>query len=77
MTLTLGEFRVRARHDDPDLAAQIKRGGAYLIDLLEELPHSSPEVIRLKALAQTAIETGVMWGVKAAIPVQEKPDEPT
>lgn len=58
---------------------QIKRMAADLIDFIEEIPTRhvdqtggetfdkfSPEVARLKALAQTDIETAAMHAVKAA-----------
>lgn len=63
------------------LMAQIKRQAADLIDLIQTIPlpisttapmpsaeviaATGAEVKRLKALAQTAIEEGAMWAVKA------------
>lgn len=65
-----------------DMVGKIKRAAADLIDLVDsiEIPtHPSDiandgvylasqaiEIARLKALAQTAIEEGAMWAVKAA-----------
>ena len=56
-----------------DTVEKIKRMAANLINLIEDIPlpignlgnvHPS-EVARLKALAQTGIESGAMWAVKA------------
>lgn len=50
----------------------IKAMAAALIDKIEAIaegsmdPRQETEVRRLKALAQTAIEEGAMWAVKAA-----------
>ena len=65
-----------------DTVATIKRAAADLIDIVGEISdglpprqmpfHGTPqgdrsaEIMRLKALAQTAIEDGAMWAVKAA-----------
>jgi hypothetical protein len=45
----------------------IKTIAAAFIDMIEsiEVPANIPEAGRLKALAQTAIEEGQMWAVKA------------
>jgi len=43
--------------------SQIKQKAAELINLIEEVKYKDP---RLASLAQTAIEEGAMWGVKAA-----------
>jgi hypothetical protein len=71
--MTKGEYRVECIPGD-DMASEIRRRAADLIDLIEKigmknvapgaLP-ANPEVRRLKALAQTAIEEGCMWAVKA------------
>jgi len=71
MPKTIGEARVRTEfnpsaNSDVD---QIKQKAAELINLLDALPLSAEnpsESSRLKALAMTSIETGAMWGVKAA-----------
>ncbi|MDX5412843.1 MAG: hypothetical protein LPK02_07325 [Rhodobacterales bacterium] len=54
-----------------DLVTKIKTKAAELIDLIDRIPsdresHRGNEVGRLKALAQTEIENGAMWAVKAA-----------
>ena len=64
-----------------DMVGKIKRAAADLIDLIEtiELPthpdevagevylsSQAAEIKRLKALAQTEIESAAMWAVKAA-----------
>ena len=64
-----------------DNVDNIKRAAADLIDMIDTIPpvpvrglaHQSDEtkqwegeVLRLKALAKTAIEEGAMWAVKAA-----------
>lgn len=69
MTQTKGEYRVGINFNpsNDDLVGQIKRRAADLIDLIETVP--TLDVVergRLKALAQTAIEDGAMWAVKAA-----------
>lgn len=72
--MTKGEYRVGISFNPSsiDLVWQIKRSAADLIDLIETIKASTDnhetatEVIRLKALAQTAIEDGAMWAVKAA-----------
>jgi len=46
---------------------QIKRAAADLIDLVTIIDGTErAEVARLKALAQTDIESAAMWAVKAA-----------
>lgn len=76
--MTKGEYRVGI-HFNPskdNLVDSIKRAAADLIDLIEKVPDDSMspvkdrEVKRLKALAQTEIESAAMWAVKAAT----KPD---
>lgn len=76
--MTKGEYRVGITFNpsNNDIVGQIKRKAADLIDLIEsvsvpdvdtlESARHSNEVTRLKALAQTAIEDGAMWAVKAA-----------
>lgn len=78
---TKGEYRVGITFNPSgdDLVAQIKRHAADMIDLIERIPDQhaheslSPgldqcmmERRRLKALAQTEIESAAMWAVKAA-----------
>lgn len=67
---TKGEYRVGIDFNPSgdDLVGQIKRRAADLIDLIDTIApmRDSIEVGRLKALAQTAIEDGAMWAVKAA-----------
>lgn len=77
--MTKGEYRVGIDFNpsNDDTVGKIKRAAADLIDLIDEIPSSAedavapdrtliPERQRLKALAQTAIEEGAMWAVKAA-----------
>jgi hypothetical protein len=72
--MTKGEYRVGINFNPSgdDLVGRIKRASADLIDLIEtiDVAHGgqaiNPEVVRLKATAQTAIEDGAMWAVKAA-----------
>lgn len=78
MERTLGGKRVRVEFnpDNNDLVYRIKAKSAELIDLIETISkqcnndadgkETMQEINRLKALAFTAIETGAMWGVKAA-----------
>ena len=73
MPQTKGEFRVGISFTPSanDTVSRIKRAAADLIDLIESIdahPNGQPfpEVMRLKATAQTAIEEGSMWAVKAA-----------
>jgi hypothetical protein len=66
---TKGEYRVGIDFNPSGDANVflIKRAAADLIDLIESIPaDAGPEVGRLKALAQTHIEDGAMWAVKAA-----------
>lgn len=73
-----GEYRVGIAFNpsNDDMVGQIKRKAADLIDLIDSIAvptvtsqdsaaHSN-EVSRLKALAQTEIESAAMWAVKAA-----------
>ena len=77
--LTKGERRVRTRFNPGELSvvASIKQKGAALIDEVDQLDHPEfgkralseeemGEFRRLKATAQTMIEDGTMWAVKAA-----------
>lgn len=71
--LTIGESRVRTSFNpsNDSTVDQIKQKSAELINLLETLKGDGKAVIsgekaRLIALAQTDIENGAMWGVKAA-----------
>ena len=69
-----GQYRVGTSFNPSadDTVAQIKAQAAALIDLIDsikipEWPSArSGEIGRLKALAQTEIEAGAMWAVKAA-----------
>lgn len=75
--MTKGEYRVGITFNpsNDDTVGKIKRAAADLIDLIEGIGMEgvavgwvsmNPEVIRLKALAQTEIESAAMWAVKAA-----------
>lgn len=71
--MTRGEYRVGINFNpsQDDIVGQIKRQAADLIDLIERVQSDREtergnERGRLKALAQTAIEDGAMWAVKAA-----------
>ena len=75
--MTKGEYRVGINFNPSgdDVVGKIKRAAADLIDLIETLPSDREtqrgnEAGRLKALAQTDIETAAMHAVKAAT----KPD---
>lgn len=69
--MSLGLRRVRATVNatsSPAVAA-IKAQAAGIIDLIDTIPaegEEAAEIARLKALAQTAVEQGAMWAVKAA-----------
>lgn len=68
MSQTLGQKRVKAEFNpSKDLHVDIiKNKCAELIDLLEEMrEEGSGEKKRLISLAQTEIENGAMWAVKA------------
>lgn len=80
--LTKGEYRVGIGFNPSgdDIVAQIKRAAADLIDLIEGVPSDRDTPVgnergRLKALAQTEIESAAMWAVKAATkqPADVKP----
>ena len=77
--MTKGEYRVGINFNPSadDHVGQIKRMAADLIDYIETIPTNlgtasedqatrQSEVARLKALAQTTVEEGAMWAVKAA-----------
>lgn len=79
--LTTGEFKVRTNFNvtKSTLVDLIKEQGAVLINTLDALDNEvlnnnqitisereMSEFRRLKALAMTSVEEGVMWGVKAA-----------
>lgn len=78
MAQTKGEYRVGINFNPSgdDMVGQIKRKAADLIDLIETIPATAvgdeantltaSERGRLKALAQTDIETAAMHAVKAA-----------
>lgn len=69
MSSTKGEFRVGIDFNPSgdDLVNRLKRAAADLIDLVDEIPSDNDgERLRLKALAQTEIESAAMWAVKAA-----------
>ena len=74
-----GEYRVGTNFNpsEKSIVDEIKQKSAELIDLIEEGIKMQPanssldgiregEVMRLKSLAQTNIEQGAMWAVKAA-----------
>lgn len=70
---TKGEYRVGTTFNPSasGLVDEIKRKAADLIDLIDSIPSDRDsergnEAGRLKALAQTAVEDGAMWAVKAA-----------
>lgn len=70
--MTKGEFRVGIDFNPSadDTVGLIKRRAADLIDLIEQISSDRETEVgnergRLKALAQTAIEDGAMWAVKA------------
>ena len=73
--MTKGEYRVGINFNPSadDTVGRIKNMASALIDFIDGIPvdstdsalHSN-EVARLKALAQTEIESAAMWAVKAA-----------
>lgn len=70
---TKGEYRVGVSFNPSgeSLVDQIKAAASALIDLIETIPSDREtergnEAGRLKALAQTEIESAAMWAVKAA-----------
>lgn len=74
--MTKGEYRVGINFNPSadDTVSRIKRLAADFIDLVEaiqvpvhqDLASQASEIRRLKALAQTEIESAAMWAVKAA-----------
>ena len=66
--MTKGEYRVGVSFNPSknELVDMIKFQSAALIDLVEGIDGTSPEIARLKALAQTEFEGAAMWAVKAA-----------
>ena len=79
MSMTKGEYRVGTDFNPSgdDMVGQIKRKAADLIDLIEAITTGGEtdqygEVLRLKALAQTEIESAAMWAVKAATKPEPK-----
>lgn len=73
--MTKGEYRVGITFNpsNDDMVSKIKRAAADLIDLIDsieehpaQLDMRFSEIKRLKALAQTEIESAAMWAVKAA-----------
>lgn len=74
--MTFGEARVIVGFNPnaDDVVASIKCKAAELIDMVERLPdgsNHSPQCRRWKSIAQTEIETGAMYAVKAATAGQE------
>ena len=65
---TTGEYRVGIDFNPGKnpLVDNIKRAAADFIDIVEGVVANDSEVMRLKALAMTAIEDAAMWAVKAA-----------
>jgi len=78
MAQTKGEYRVGINFNPAgaDTVNKIKRAAADLIDLIDSItvPNAhdngsafhSGEVMRLKAIAQSEVESAAMWAVKAA-----------
>ena len=73
MKQTKGEYRVGTTFNPSasGMVDEIKRKAADLIDLIDTIPSDRDsergnEAGRLKALAQTEIESAAMWAVKAA-----------
>jgi hypothetical protein len=71
--MTKGEYRVGINFNPSadDTVGEIKCAAADLIDMIELITaidggDQDAEFIRLKALAQTAVEEAAMWAVKAA-----------
>ena len=74
--MTLGERRVGLNFNPskPGTVDVLKEKAAELIDLIEQISDGSnakPQCRRWKAIAQTEIETGAMYAVKAATAGQE------
>lgn len=71
--MSKGEMRVGVSFNPSQnpVVDEIKHSAAGLIDRIEEIDTTKGDELdgeraRLKALAQTAIEEGAMWAVKAA-----------
>ena len=67
--MTKGEYRVGVSFNPSgDIwVDEIKTAAAELIDLIADIPDEGiDERKRLKALAQTEVESAAMWAVKAA-----------
>ena len=69
--MTLGEYRVGITFNPGgnEMVNKIKRAAADLIDLInaiEETHINVGEILRLKALGMTCVETAAMHAVKAA-----------
>jgi len=68
--MTKGEYRVGISFNpsNDSTVNKIKRAAANLIDLIGEIDDQANlgEIIRLKSLAQTEVESAAMWAVKAA-----------
>lgn len=81
---TKGEYRVGVMFNPSASGhvSEIKGRAAELIDIIEhamadklstiDSPQQAGEVRRLTALAQTAIEDGAMWAVKAVTKEEQK-----
>ena len=69
-----GEDRVGISFNPSDnlQVDNVKKLSAELIDLIEQTPRRNDEVNRLIALAQTAVEEGAMWAVKAVTKKDQK-----
>ena len=73
--MSKGEYRVGTGFNPSGDTAvdEIKYTAAQLVNMIERIPTADiPERQRLKALAQTAIEEGAMWAVKAATKGEQK-----
>jgi len=75
MPISKGEYRVGVNFNPSkqNLVSDLKALSANFIDIIDEISEGggddterASEIRRLKALAQTAIEEGAMWAVKAA-----------
>ena len=68
--MTRGEYRVGISFNpsNDSTVSKIKRAAADLIDLIDSIDDKSNlgEIVRLKSLAQTEVESAAMWAVKAA-----------
>lgn len=71
--MTKGEYRVGKTFNPSgdDMVAALKSVAADFIDLVEKIESDRETAVgnergRLKALAQTEIESAAMWAVKAA-----------